>query len=303
MEPAAACFLVGLLLLALACFAYNQPRAGDRVARWHHSIPSLNETPDRFYAQVYQALRDGLERGEVPLQGLGFGPSRLFEGRTIFSQRPLYFCARYKHLSYFLYVSQTPVGCFVSSWTYSKYVKGEGESRLTSFAAYRYFSRQTLFQFDAALMFNESLHAIVMEVLDRYIQEQGLKPVEEYERRPVYHAFYRNAFSQPVAFQPASLQPAFFQPAASPLGSFAPHATASQAPQAVPQGVPANAGFYASTPSPKPPPHAISSDTVPPNVAPSRNPFLADSRADSEEADNATDDVTAQAQADGEESA
>ncbi len=301
MEPAAVCFLVGLLVLVLACFAYGQPRAGDRVARWHYSIPDLNETPDRFYAQVYQALRDGLERGEVPLQGLGFGPSRLFEGRTIFSQRPLYFCARYKHLSYFLYVSQTPAGCFVSSWTYSKYVKGEGESRLTSFAAHRYFSRQTLFQFDALLMFNESLHAIVMEVLDRYIQEQGLKPLEEYERRPVYHAFYRNAFSQPApqpqSFQPASSSPVSFAPQAMPSQAVSsqPFASASSvphAPQAVPQGVPANAGFYASTPSGKSP-----------HAAPSHNPFLTDSRADSEETNDATDDVTAQGQADWEEPA
>lgn len=37
----------------------------------------------------------------------------------------------------------------------------------------------------------------VLGVLDSYIKEQGLKPLEEYERRPVYHAFYSGAQPQP----------------------------------------------------------------------------------------------------------
>ncbi len=147
METAATCFLPGLLLPGLACFAYGQPllRAG---------LPGATG-------------RAGAGRGAA--SGAGLRPRALVRGAHHLLPAPLYFCARYKHLSYYLYVSQTPAGCLVSSWTYSKYIKGEGEPRFSGFAAYRYFSRQTLFQFDAALMFSESLHSIVMDVLDRYI--------------------------------------------------------------------------------------------------------------------------------------
>ncbi|MDR7465054.1 MAG: hypothetical protein QN209_10255 [Armatimonadota bacterium] len=53
-----------------------------------------------------------------------------------------------------------------------------------------YFAWQTLFEFDAVLMFCGSIHSAVLEVLDEYIQSQQLRPLEEEERRPVLHAFY-----------------------------------------------------------------------------------------------------------------
>ncbi|HEX8234546.1 MAG TPA: hypothetical protein VF600_01175 [Abditibacteriaceae bacterium] len=186
---------LGCILLYFAAFAYRQPRAGDQVAYWQKSVVNLDEMPDRFFAQVFQRLREGLNTREVALTGMGFGPQKLFENRSIFSHRPLYLCAQYKHLTYYLYVSQTPVGLFLSTWMYSKFVKGSGEGKgIATLAARRYFAQQTMFQHDALLMFQESVHSIVLEVLDRYMQEQGLKPLEEYERRPIYHAFYSNAF-------------------------------------------------------------------------------------------------------------
>jgi hypothetical protein len=99
----------GCVLLYFASFAYRQPRAGDRAAHWHRSLVNLDETPDRFFAQVYQALKQGLVTYDVELSGLGFGPLKLFEARSVFSHRPLYLCARYKHLTYYLYLSPMPV--------------------------------------------------------------------------------------------------------------------------------------------------------------------------------------------------
>jgi hypothetical protein len=188
---------VGAVLLYLATIAYRQPRVADRVAYWHHSLTGLDETPDRVYAQVYQALKEGLRLRGVSLSGMGFGPSLLFETHSVFSHRPLYFCARYQHLTYYFYVSQVPTGLFVSTSLYSKFVKGAGEKKFSTIAAHRYFQKQTMFQFDATLMFQETVHALVLEVLDRYIGEENLKPLEEYERRPVYHAFYQSYVPAP----------------------------------------------------------------------------------------------------------
>ena len=181
---------VGAVLLVLGCRVWSQPRVRERIGYWHQTIPGLDEKPDRFYAQVYQALKTGLHHRDITLTGFGFGPQHLFEGSTIFSERPLYLTVRYKHLTYYLYVSQTPAGFFLSSWLYSKYQVGEPGRLSLHKHAWRYFERQTLFQYDAVLMFTESVHAIVLAVLERYLEEQGLQPLEEYERRPLLHGFY-----------------------------------------------------------------------------------------------------------------
>lgn len=180
---------LGLFFIVLGCIAWRQPRAGNRVAYWHQTIPGLDETSERFYAQVYQALKESLQIRRIALTGFGFGPTRLFEGGNIFTERPLYLEARYKHLRYYLYVGQSPAGFFISTWLYSKYVVGDDKPTVLP-AGFGYFSRQSLFQYDATLMFNESVHSIVMEVLDRYIQEQQLTPLTEAQRCPVMHAFY-----------------------------------------------------------------------------------------------------------------
>lgn len=186
--------LIGFLLLYIGFRVWGQPLDKDRVSYWQTTVQGLDEDPDVFFAQVFQALKEGLASRDVQLSGMGFGPTKLFETRSIFSSRPLYLEARYKHLSYYLYLGQTPTGLFLSSRSYNKFVKGEGGKGILSYAALKYFQRQTMFQYDAAIIFQESVHAIVLQVLDGYIQEKKLKPLKEYERRPILHAFYANAY-------------------------------------------------------------------------------------------------------------
>jgi len=196
----------GIFLIVLGCIAWRQPRAGNRVAYWHQTIPGLDETPDRFYAQVYQALKDSLQIRHIALTGFGFGPTHLFAGRHIFTERPIYLEARYGHLRYYLYVGQTPAGFFISTWLYSKYVVGDDKPTVLP-AGFRYFARQSLFQYDATLMFNESVHSIVMEVLDRYIAEQELTPLTEAQRCPVMHAFYGRGLPPTAPLPPTASLP------------------------------------------------------------------------------------------------
>lgn len=185
---------VGILLLYLGFRVWGQPLDKDRVSYWQTTVQGLDEEPNVFFGQVFQALKEGLASRDVQLSGMGFGPTKLFETHSVFSSRPLYLEARYKHLSYYLYLGQTPTGLFLSSRSYNKFVKGEGGKGILSYAALKYFQRQTMFQYDAAIIFQESVHAIVLQVLDSYIQEKKLKPLEEYERRPILHAFYANAY-------------------------------------------------------------------------------------------------------------
>ena len=45
--------------------------------------------------------------------------------------------------------------------------------------------RNTYYRFDAVLCFQEAVHAAVMEVVHQYCQDQELKPLSEFEQRPV----------------------------------------------------------------------------------------------------------------------
>ncbi|MBV9469738.1 MAG: hypothetical protein JOZ57_10900 [Abitibacteriaceae bacterium] len=180
---------MGLVLVALGCLSWNQPRVMNQVSYWHQSISGLHENPSLFYAQVYQRLQDGLQAGPVPLGGFGFGPTHLFETNWIFNAHPLYLEARYKHVTFYLYVAATPAGLFVSHWTFSKYTLWLEHPVLKWFVLW-YLRNQTLFQFDAVLMLSEALHGIVLEVVDGYIKAESLQPLEELERRPTLHSFY-----------------------------------------------------------------------------------------------------------------
>lgn len=232
-------FLVGVLLLGLGCVAWRRRRAGDRIAYWHQTIVGLEEDPNRFYAQVHQVLKARLEAPEMALVGFGFGPLREFETTSIFGPRPLYLGVRYKHLTFYVYAGQTPAGFFVSTWLYHQWLRGdEREERPGQQAkARRYDSRETMFQYDTVLMFIESVQTIVLEVLDRYIQEQGLKPLEAYERRPILHAFYRNALT------------AYHQPITTPHQPItAPHQSSDLPSGGLPYSPPQPAPFHPATP-------------------------------------------------------
>jgi len=180
---------LGAVLFFLGCLSWFQPRVMNHVWHWHQTVSGLEESPDRFYAQIYQRLQDGVQVRQLPLSGLGFGPRHLFETRTILGGKPLYLEARYKHATLYLYIAATPAGLFISQWLFSKYTTWIDHPILKWFVLW-YAYQQTLFQFDAVLMFGESVHAIVLDVLDTYIDQEGLKPLEEFERRPVLQSFY-----------------------------------------------------------------------------------------------------------------
>jgi hypothetical protein len=200
-------YALGLLFLLAALFffvfgsrLYGQPRVKDRVGHWHHTFPDLDTQPDTIYTGVYQALRSSLQERDVALYGLGFGPTRFFARASLLAERPLYLHVRYRHLSYYLYAGQTPAGLFVSSWFYDKYLLGEQRLLAPTKKAWRYFSKQTLFEHDAALMFVLSVHELVTGLLNEQLVEKGLQPMEELERRPILHAFYQHPFAHDPYF-------------------------------------------------------------------------------------------------------
>lgn len=191
--------ILGIGAFVMACLTHGQPRANNSIWHWNYLVPGLEESPDAFYEQVHRLLQEGVQVERIPLKGLGFGPTHLFEQRTIFGDRPLYMEARYKHTTYYLYASPTPAGLYVSQWLFSKYVYHPADPFIIRFAVAWHKYQQTLFQHDATLMFGHSMHKTVLAVLDRYIEEQGLTPLDAFERRPVLAPMYGPAMPAATA--------------------------------------------------------------------------------------------------------
>lgn len=299
--------VAGAGFLVLGSRLYGQPKVGQQISAWRTLVPVLDEPADRFYARLYQALKASLQERlpegmtgsdggphtsqasveqasvEIVLTGLGFGPHRLFASPSLFAERPLYLLVRYQHLKCYVYAGQTPTGLFVSAWGYSDYHVGEGADRRLAFTkrGWSYFSKQTLFQFDAALMFTAAVHEILSSTVDAYRQEEGLQPLEALERRPVLHAFYQNPFygnpfyrdqqQQPGQFAPGHFQPHHFAPPPASPSSASP-------PIAPPHPLHLNSGTMPSSSFPAAPASLFAMDSAPPS-----NPATATSKTEASE--------------------
>lgn len=62
---------------------------------------------------------------------------------------------------------------------------------LASALRQRFFSALTYYQLDTALMFQEAVHAAVLEVIDGLTQAKGLRALSEEERKPILRALAR----------------------------------------------------------------------------------------------------------------
>ncbi len=182
-------FVTGILFLVLACFGWGQPRAEWTIQHWSYPVQGLSEPADLFYARVYQRLKERLNEAQLPDSKVGFGPGHLFGNGTIFGARPRYLIIRYDDLVVYLYAFPLPGGLFVSYWAFSKQALWLEHPLLKYFVAFKP-SSLTLYRFDVTEMCLTLIHSAVQEVLDEYAEERGLKPLEEYERRPVLQSFY-----------------------------------------------------------------------------------------------------------------
>jgi hypothetical protein len=139
------------VLVLLSCIGWGQPRLINGVSCWSHIVPILREAADTVSAKVHQRLQDGIAVRRLPLNGGGFDPSHLFATRSILGECPRYLRAKHHESTYYLYVSQTPDGFYVSQWLFL--ASGTLLANLIlKFLRLFHISQETLFQFDSTVM-------------------------------------------------------------------------------------------------------------------------------------------------------
>jgi hypothetical protein len=148
------------------------------LSHWHHLIEGLKESPSEVYAAIEQAV--DLRR----LPGIRCWRIEHREG-GVFSARREYLRVRRDEYIFDICAAPFGTGFFMSWWLGEVAEAWWAQIPLIGPILRRLFRPYTYYRMDVALMFRESVHAAVMEVLDKITTAKGLRALSELDRKPV----------------------------------------------------------------------------------------------------------------------
>lgn len=159
-------------------------------SHWNHLVEGLQTSPKQYYADLEQAIsRRGLSSARISRVNWREG--------GVFSAKREYLRVKRKEFVFDVCGAPYGNGFFFSWWL------GQKPSGLLAVVAkipflgplvlwlyHRFIKPETYYQVDTALMFQQSVHAAVMEVIDEMTEAKGLHALSELERKPVSREFF-----------------------------------------------------------------------------------------------------------------
>ena len=175
---------LGFVLYFIAKAAKGNPII---LSHWHHLIDNLRASTQQFYESVDKVIKDR----QLPDTRL----SRIehAEGGVFSAKREYLRVVRNEHV-FDICAAPFGRGFFISWWL------GEDIGLLYAIimripflgpALVRIFRPETYYRIDTALMFQELVHASVLEVLDDSTKTQGLRSLTELERKPILRELFK----------------------------------------------------------------------------------------------------------------
>jgi hypothetical protein len=162
-------------------------RAPLPLSHWHHSFENLQESPQKFYNSLVEAI----SQRNIP----GINISRIdYREGGVFSAKRLYLRVQRKEHIFDICAAPFGSGFFFSWWLGEKISLFWSVVMLIPFfgislmAAFR---PQTYFRHDTALMFQGSISSAVHEVIDGITKAKGLRTLSELERKPIMSDFFK----------------------------------------------------------------------------------------------------------------
>jgi hypothetical protein len=159
------------------------------ISHWHRPFDKLPTTPLEFYAAVELAL----DQRKLP----DTYRVRVKHRESIFPGSASREYLRVGRRLYYFDICAGPMGTgfFVSWWHF------QGEPRRWFFAIpligpliksiiKAKMTDLTLYQLDTALMFQGVVHNSVLAVIDTYTSSCGIRPLSEFERKPIMREFH-----------------------------------------------------------------------------------------------------------------
>jgi hypothetical protein len=156
-------------------------KVGEIISHWYHLTEGLQCSSKAFYDAVEQAIN----RRKLP----DVHVSRVdhFEG-SLFSSKREYLRVRRKEHIFDICAAPFGPGAFFVSWWLGEMPTG-CLAILAPFLS-RFLRPITYYKLDTALMFQESVHAAVLEILDGATKAKGLRALSEMDRKPILSGFF-----------------------------------------------------------------------------------------------------------------
>jgi len=156
-------------------------------SHWHHSIDALQESPQK----VYNSLVEAISKRQIP----GIDISRIdYREGGVFSAKRTYLRVQRKEHIFDICVAPFGNGFFFSWWLGEKISLFWSMVMLIPFFGMyliSLFRPQTYFRHDTALMFQDSISSAVHEVIDGITKAKGLRTLSELERKPIMSDFFK----------------------------------------------------------------------------------------------------------------
>jgi len=156
------------------------------LAQWSALVEGLQWSPKEFYGSVEQAI----QRRQLP--DLFVSRVNYAEGGPFSAKREYLRVTRKDHI-FDICGAPFGTGFFFSSWLGGR--PGGCLGLLLVIPAINIlvapFARETYYKYDTAMMFQESVHNAVLEVIDSLTSAKGIRALSELERKPVMRNFLR----------------------------------------------------------------------------------------------------------------
>lgn len=156
-------------------------------SHWHHLLENLSHSSQAFYNTLEGAIR---KRGvpEVSVSRISYR-----EGGILSAKREY---LRIKRKNYIFDICAAPFGnSFFTSWWLGETPGGLKELilmiPLIGPLFVGLFKPTTYYQYDVALMFQDSVHAAVIETIDEITKAKGIRALSDVERKPVMNNLFR----------------------------------------------------------------------------------------------------------------
>jgi hypothetical protein len=180
---------LGYLIAALVGLVFVVPllsRLGEGltlISHWHKLIEGLQDSPQRVYTLLEQAV---IRR---EMRGTHIFLVSYREGGAFSAQRD-YLQVRRKEHVFEICAAPFGSGFFVSWWL------SESPGCLFSLpfigpVLIWLFRPETYYRVDTALMFQSSVHSAVLEIIDQITQAKGLRALSEEDRKPIMKDLFK----------------------------------------------------------------------------------------------------------------
>lgn len=162
-------------------------QASIPLSHWHKLFEGFQESPRRIYTQLEEAVK----QRELP----NVKTSHItYHEKGVLSAKREYLRVRRREHIFDVCAAPFGTGFFVSWWlgqTPGLMVRILLRIPLLGPLLVRAFTPETYYSLDTALMFQDSVHAAVLDVIEQATEGKGLKALSESEKKPMMSDLFK----------------------------------------------------------------------------------------------------------------